>query len=333
MRFFERAYDEIHFFGCKGTNAPLRAMSSNDEVREISRQIHNLARRRKRAIVSAEPSCRDGEARVSSQISAVQSRQSLMVYVLAGHSAAVAVDFMLGRGRPWNRRRCKAAVSIDAEKLRADVEQAFLDAPTSALSMLVLDPLNHFEFDDLLCANKYLMEHRLYNWIYAQNHEHGVAPSRAQIIAQALFCIPAQAPERVKDLLSGCLTGAPRKQRRWLARFRARWGARVGVLRSQEDLPVAVRKQKVGVCQTPVVEVFFLGGIHVSRVFPPSIFGSAVLEFSRSRTEKEGTLWGRQVGPFLGPPTTLILMLARPLLIFNGSTQRWVRLLHPGRPC
>lgn len=229
-------------------------MSSREEAREISRRIHNLARRRKRAI-AATPSRQDPEA--SSQFSATQSRQGLMVYVLAGHSAPVAVDFMLGRGRPQSRRRCKAAVSTDVEKLRGDVEQAFLDAPNSALSMLVADPLNHFEFDDLLSVNKYLMEHRLYSWIYVQNYEHGVAPSRAQIMAQALLCIPAQAPEQVRALLSEFLTGAPRKQRRWLARFRARWGARVGVLRSQEEVPIAVRKQKAGKKRAGVEICFF----------------------------------------------------------------------------
>ena len=88
------------------------------------------------------------------------------------------------------------------------------------------------------------MEHSLYLWIGNQNHDRGVAPSREQILARALSFIPAQAPDEVRVRLRHMLTGAPRKQRKWLARFRNRWGARIGVLRPGEDVPVALRKQK-----------------------------------------------------------------------------------------
>ena len=81
------------------------------------------------------------------------------------------------------------------ETVTGEVEQAFLDAPRSALVALVEDPMGHFEFEDLLCAHQYVMEHSLYLWIGNQNHDRGVAPSREQILARALSFIPAQAPE------------------------------------------------------------------------------------------------------------------------------------------
>ena len=130
------------------------------------------------------------------------------------------------------------------ETVTGEVEQAFLDAPRSALVALVEDPMGHFEFEDLLCAHQYVMEHSLYLWIGNQNHDRGVAPSREQIVARALSFIPAQAPDEVRVRLRHMLTGAPRKQRKWLARFRNRWGARIGILRLRpgEDVPVALRK-------------------------------------------------------------------------------------------
>ena len=109
------------------------------------------------------------------------------------------------------------------ETVTGEVEQAFLDAPRSALVALVEDPMGHFEFEDLLCAHQYVMEHSLYLWIGNQNHDRGVAPSREQISVRALSFIPAQAPDEVRVRLPHMLTGAPRKQRKWLARFRNRW--------------------------------------------------------------------------------------------------------------
>ena len=168
----------------------------------------------------------------------------MVVYVLAGHSSCVAVDFILGRGWRHSRTRPHLPTQSVVETVTGEVEQAFLDAPRSALVALGEDPMGHFEFEDLLCAHQYVMEHSLDLWIGNQNHDRGVAPSREQIVARALSFIPAQAPDEVRVRLRHMLTGAPRKQRKWLARFRNRWGARIGVLRPGEDVPVALRKQK-----------------------------------------------------------------------------------------
>lgn len=175
------------------------------------------------------------------------SSKSVMVFVLAGHSSRVAVDFVLGRG--WYSGRNGAArwrepSEVLFNTVSGEVEQAFLNAPISALVALAADPLKHFEYTDLLCAHKYVMEHRLCQWICSQNQVHGLAPSRQQILEQALFHIPAEAPEQIRASLTLFVTGAPRKQRKWLARFRRRWGARIGVLSAREDVPIPIRKKK-----------------------------------------------------------------------------------------
>lgn len=202
-----------------------------------------------------------------------------MVYVLAGCSSSVAVDFILGRG--WRNSRAgkgfQAPSASQVEVLTREVEEAFLQAPSSGLVALQLDPTKHFEMQDLICAHKYVMEHRLFQWIGNQNHEHGVAPSREQIRAQALAFIPAETPEEVRTKLSKYVTGSPRKVRRWLARFRARWGARIGILRPGEDVPLPLRKQKaVAKClkSRGVLDFSFLPVVFFVLFFG-TIFGSA----------------------------------------------------------
>ena len=183
----------------------------------------------------------------------------------------MAVDFILGRGwRGGKNRWSLSASSLHAAEAATEVEQAFLDAPSSALVALVEDPLKHFEFDDLLCAHQYVMEHRLYCWICNQNNDHGVAPSREQLLARALASIPVEAPEQVRSLLSRFLTGKPRKQRKWLARFRKRWGARIGFVHAREEVPLPLRRQKAGLVGKMLAVVVY-GIVHVASV--GSIFG------------------------------------------------------------
>ena len=181
-----------------------------------------------------------------------------MVYVLGGRSTAVAVDFLLGRGTRdrWapatgagNRRMTQksGAPSVDevASRFAAEVERAFAEAPPSAVVALESDPAAQFEMIDLLCAHKYVMEHQLQAWIARQNVQQGVAPSREQVMVQLPACISTHAPLKVRDRLRRLAAGSPRKQRKWLARFRRRWGARFGVLQTQEHVCVEERRQKV----------------------------------------------------------------------------------------
>lgn len=218
-------------------------MAFAQELKDISRQIRNLSKKQRRA---AAPSRRGRRACVRGERHPAHHPRSLAVYVLARHSSSVAVDFMSGRG--W--RHCQSGKSFDppsqsrVQESTEEVEQAFLQAPISGLVALVQDPLKHFEFEDLLCAHKYVMEHRLFSWIKVQNQEKGVAPSREQICNQALDFISAEAPNQVRCHLSALLRGSPRKQRKWLARFRKRWGAKLGVLRPRDDVPLALRKLK-----------------------------------------------------------------------------------------
>ena len=72
----------------------------------------------------------------------------------------------------------------------------------------------------------------------------GVAPTRSQLVEKAQAFIPksmsVEGQERVRSLVAG----EPRAQRKWLVRFRQDWGARLGILRVQDALPVDVLQAK-----------------------------------------------------------------------------------------
>ncbi|CAJ1393130.1 unnamed protein product, partial [Effrenium voratum] len=101
------------------------------------------------ASLGGGPSCR------SSETKATLLSKHIMIYVLGGHSASLAVDFLLGRGwrHRWSGKGSHAVPSQPVvERLKAEVKQAFQNAPSSGLDALVRDPTAHFEFADLAAA-------------------------------------------------------------------------------------------------------------------------------------------------------------------------------------
>lgn len=222
----------------------------SEELLGLRQQINNLARRYKRAAAAEE---RSSHVDLRPRRRRATSTRCLMVYILGGRSSALAVDFMLGRGQhdsraPARKRGCAASQSRAevVQKLTADIEEAFARAPSSAVVGLLQDPMLHFELNDLLCAHKYVMEHNLCAWISAQNVQQGVAPSREHVLAQLQAQISAHAPEQVRERLCKLAAGTPRKQRKWLARYRRRWHARFGVLRAQEHVCHEEKQRKAG---------------------------------------------------------------------------------------
>ena len=292
----------------------------------MQRQINNLARRWKRAKAKAA-ACRQRSFGTPGRMQRCRtnSPQCLMVYFLAGRSSAAAVDFVLGRGWACRSKRskrvgCVAAVAFqDAEVVRQiqiGVEEAVGSAAPSAFVALQTDPLTHFEFSDLLSAHKYVLEWNLYHWIASQNATQGVAPSREQVCAQCPVQISVHAPAQIQEKLRKLAHGSARKQRKWLQRFRNRWGARLGGLRVQEHISPEQRREKVtsefGAGQ---VCVWGSASFWVSLAGPnlgPSagpLFGSGgflFVAFFRGLPSLPSLLFGvrkrvRQVGPILGP--------------------------------
>ena len=66
----------------------------------------------------------------------------------------------------------------------------------------------------MICASRYVAEHKLYDWVAEQNVVHGVAPSRSQLVEQALASVPPAAPRNVQEAVRFALAGQARSQRK-----------------------------------------------------------------------------------------------------------------------
>ncbi|CAJ1383501.1 unnamed protein product, partial [Effrenium voratum] len=135
-----------------------------------------------------------------------------MVYNYSGRDPAITVDFVYGRGQSRRRHLEEGMPALCGRRAA--------------------------------CAARYVVEHQLFGWIVEQNSEHGVAPSRDQLVEKALCFTPSTLPSEVRRALAASFNAQPRAQRKWLARFRARWGARLGVLKVQEVVPLEERQAK-----------------------------------------------------------------------------------------
>ena len=97
---------------------------------------------------------------------------------------------------------------------------------------------------ELKAACRFIIEHRLFQWLKRQNCEQGVAPSRLQLVRHALSTLPQEPPLSVVDAVAKPLRGSARRQRKWLQNFRRKWGARLGKLRVATTMSQAELQEK-----------------------------------------------------------------------------------------
>ena len=138
-----------------------------ERLRELSRQIKNLAQRCRAAAASA-PTEVEGAADGGWRC-APDSLMCMLVYIFSGHCSNTAADFASGRG--W---RPGASAAAATEEQLAAVERAYIRMPTSVLVDLELEPFKMVGQRDVYCAAKYVLEHRLMAYVEVQNTEHGV---------------------------------------------------------------------------------------------------------------------------------------------------------------
>ena len=147
----------------------------------------------------------------------------LMVYIFGGHDLNVAAEY-------FAQKQLFAGSQIE-ERLRA-VERVYLKTPTCQIVKLMNDScLADSRHAELKAACRFIIEHRLFQWLKRQNCEQGVAPSRLQLVRHALSTLPQEPPLSVVDAVAKPLRGSARRQRKWLQNFRRKWGARLGKLR------------------------------------------------------------------------------------------------------
>ena len=157
--------------------APAREVQSR-VVSELSREIRAV-QQRKRRLEAVSASTRQGAL-----MHAIASPLVGMVYKDSGRDPAITVDFVYGRGQS-RRRHLEEASGMQAVAIFTDVEKVFSQNSGDASAVRAQGRVR--------CA-RYVVEHQLFGWIVEQNSEHGVAPSRDQLVEKALCFMPSTLP-------------------------------------------------------------------------------------------------------------------------------------------
>ena len=76
----------------------------------------------------------------------------------------------------------------------------------------------------LVCAGRFIILRRLWKYVRQQNTCHGVAPSRRDLIAEALQSIPETIDLNTLAKLTRPLLGTVKNQQTFLRKFRQEWG-------------------------------------------------------------------------------------------------------------
>ena len=257
---------------------------------QLRRQIRAL-QQKKRRLSSAQ----------KKTLHASSSPRTLLVFHFSSFQPEIVADFLLGRGQSKLQLQppdlgAKNAIVND---VKSGFEQEMAQCGPDPTAWAHVTP------KDNVVACRYVVEHRLCSWLRAQNFVHGVAPSRSQIMEQGPKLLPTNLPAATKSAMEKIFAASARTQRKWLASFRRRWHARIGMLRVHDHVPPELRNSKVPrmsiegidpnfgepierlLCTFPVLKMGPSGGL---------IFGTVIvttLLFSFPTTLAD---------PFLGPP-------------------------------
>ena len=209
---------------------PRAAMPEPCSLVQLRRRIRALQQKKRRAI-SAQ----------NKALQASSSPRTLLVFYFSGFQPEIVADFLGGRGQsklqvqPTDLGTKKVAVNEVKFEFEQEIAQRGADPTVWA----------HVTLKDKVVACRYVVEHRLCSWLRVQNFVHGVAPSRNQIMEQGLKLLPANLPAAIQSAIGKIFAASARTQRKWLASFRRRWHARVGILKVHDHVPPELRKSKV----------------------------------------------------------------------------------------
>ena len=204
------------------------------ELRSLRRQIRAAQQRQRRL------KCPSQNALC---LKVASSMRACLVFHFSSQEDVV-VDFVLGHGQSRKKKIAKLTKeerrSIYEQVRKAHDEQVVtVEADVAAFPAAV--------GQDGRAACRFVIEHKLYKWIWAQNCLQGVAPSRRQLVEQVGKFLPhrVQGPLRA-GVQKFVADSSARRQRKWLQSFRRRWNARLGTLKVQEDVSQEMMQSKAG---------------------------------------------------------------------------------------
>ena len=204
-----------------------RSEAATADLKDIRCQIRNLQQQRRR-VHSAK--------KIFSQRHP-SGTCTLLVFHFSGHDSSMAIDFIRGRGR------AKGKVSKPRRKRDRNCAWQCRSILLLVFNMGGCDPTVWVGVTqrELLISARFVLERRLYDWVWLQNCVKG-APSRNQLMEEGAKLLPLC--RSLQSPLSKLCFNLARTQRKWLASFRIRWNARIGALKIQEHVPLHVMQSK-----------------------------------------------------------------------------------------
>lgn len=136
---------------------------------------------------------------------------ALVVFLWAGHDFNAAATYL------------RLHSEKSQEECQDEVAKIYIEMPPEQLLLMAMDP----PIAAAVRAGTFMIERELHSWLRLQNSI-GVAPGRLHLVRQCLNFLPQGLPARAEALLCRPFRAGARTQRKWLARFRHRWNARIG---------------------------------------------------------------------------------------------------------
>ena len=200
------------------------------ELVHLNKRIRNARERLKRAQRQSEPDCLPTPA---------VALNALLVYIFSWNNLEIAAHFLVLR---------HSGAPADLEGMRALMERIYLGTPNVQIVQVMNQECADFcNMQQMASACRYIVEFHLCIWVRTQNCKKGLAPNRAQLVREALSLIgTTAAPKEVQDRVRQPLISSVRSQRKWMARFRKSWGAKLGRLQVLPPLPLHVLQEKAG---------------------------------------------------------------------------------------
>ena len=143
----------------------------------------------------------------------------------------------------------------ECEAFVAQVSDAYLATPEE----MILEfswPVDMAHRAHSLAAQRFLVQHRVHDWITAQNNDKGVAPGIGDVLRQRQSLRDASQTAACRRRLFGVSKGGAY---RWARRFRVRWKLRALQSAEHELESLEVTRAKVAACQKPCTTVELRG--------------------------------------------------------------------------
>ena len=221
---------------------------------------------------------RSGANQVCPKLDKGKSRELLLLLELADFNPDVVVSYVLGQGR---QAACQAGFDFWNLEIRQGISAGAMELYNKSDFEVVRDLL---EAPQNIMHNlcRYVTEYHLYHWLVAQNCEKGVAPCSAQAFAKAACFLPMKAPDDLRQRMKDWFLGGERAARFWLASYKQRWDAKVGLMPAGDQLEPGL----MGAKAAWHLAWFFL---NLGRFFP-------------KKQRILGPVLGTKFGPKNGPP-------------------------------